>query len=64
MKQDLDHDFHRSLEELLQKNGAENLCLSFTQPAPGGGDEVELCPGGRDKDVTDANKVWAALWVD
>lgn len=56
-KQDLDHEYHRSLEELLQNGGADDLCLSFTQPGPECGEEVELCPGGKDKDVTDTNKV-------
>lgn len=60
--QDLDPDFHRHLESMLQLPGAEHICLSFTQPALPGAEvhkagEVELCPGGADKAVTDANKV-------
>lgn len=50
----------------MQKPGADACCLAFTQPAAPGvagreGEEVELCPGGRDREVDDDSKV---RWMD
>jgi len=56
----INKDLHEGLTWMEENTGVEALCYTFSVtikgPDGGGSQEVELVPGGRDLEVTDANK--------